>query len=403
MTERTGIAGKVAVVGIGGSRIERRSTRPIGQLTTDAIHAALADAGLGLADVDGLATYPELTHHGSPNIDGHDVVSVDFVARQLAIGPQVRWHVQTDSMVQNAFVEGVNAVASGASDTCVVFRAMHNPVGRYNVFDDAQVAGEQQFYVPYGLHRGYLSWGAAYGRYQHLYGATREDMSALILNNRVNAARNPRAYFRDVPLTMDDYLGARMLSDTICLFDLDIPVDGAIALVLTTAERAADLPGRAAYVAGYAQDVGGAGHRRSSRLRVGPPLEDVQRTGREIVDKLWRGTGLTAEDVDVVQVYDGYSFFMYWWLEAAGFCGEGEAHQFAQGGRIALDGELPTNTFGGQLGEGRLHGIGHIAEAAAQASGRAGARQVDGADVSLALVGTLGTGSTAVAFTSEPR
>src|SRR5487761_2428380 len=179
-----GISGKVAVVGTAVSEITRRARRPVGLLALEAIIGALDKAGLSVSDVDGLASYPELTHFGSPRSEGLDVVSVDFVARHLQLQDTLRWHVQPDSMIQDAFIEAVNAVAAGACDTCVVYRAMHNPSGRYNVFDAATAAGELQFYLPYGLYRGYLSWGAAYGLYMQRYGATRADMATLILNNR---------------------------------------------------------------------------------------------------------------------------------------------------------------------------------------------------------------------------
>jgi acetyl-CoA acetyltransferase len=401
---RNRLGGKVAVVGVGYSELPRRTTRSAASLTLDAIRAALDDAGLTMDDVDGMATYPEIPVFGNPHVDGVDVVSVHYVSRLLGLTDRLRWHVQTDSLVPNTFIEGVHAVAAGACDVCVVFRTMHNPStpGTYNAFTADRAPGNSQFTAPYGVHRGYQYFGSAYRRYMWKYGATREQMATLIVNNRVQAARNPVAYFRDQPLTVDDYLGARMIAEPVCLLDCDLPVDGAVALVLVNAERAHDGPGAPAWVAGSSQYVGAAGGFVGKQLTLGPPLEHIQEGAAPMGTILWETTGRRASDVKVAEMYDGYSFFVYWWLEALGLCGKGEAASFIQDGRIAQTGALPLNTFGGQLGEGRLHGIGHIAEAARQAAGRAGDRQVADADVVLAGVGPLVDGSAAILFTREP-
>jgi acetyl-CoA acetyltransferase len=272
---------------------------------------------------------------------------------------------------------------------------MHNPGGRYNAYTSPRARGMDQYTVPYGVHRGYQTFGASYRRYLDVYGARREDLATLIVNNRVNAALNENAYFRNSPLTREDYLSARMLADPVCLLDCDIPVDGGAAIVLTSAERARELPNRAAYVAGY-------GQWSASGRALGPPLEYLMANGRSVARNMWECSGLGPRDVQVAQCYDGYSFFVYWWLEACGFCAEGEAFSFIQDGRIARGGALPVNTFGGQLGEGRLHGMGHLCEAIRQAAGRAGARQIPNARVSIAAVGPLSAGSAGIVFTSEP-
>jgi len=392
----------VAVVGVGSSEFERRSDRPLSLHTLDAIRNALADAGLSVDDVDGLATYPEIPVFGSPMVDGVDVVSVSLTARLLGRAKDLRWHTENHSLIPNTFIEAANAVAAGACDCAVVFRAMHNPGGRYNAFTSDRAMGLRQFTAPYGVHRGYQYYGAAYRRYMHKYGATREHMATLIVNNRERARDNPRAYFRDKPLTREDYLDARMLADPVSLLDCDLPVDGALALVLVRGDRAADLPSTPAFFGGYGQYAGGAGNMLSRENSLGPPLEHLQEGSKAIADQMWRDTGISPGDVDVAQLYDGYSFFVYWWLEACGFCGEGEAFEYIQDARIEPGGELPLNTFGGQLAEGRLHGMGHIAEAVLQAAGKAGPRQVDNVSVSLAAVGPLNDGSATLLFTREP-
>jgi acetyl-CoA acetyltransferase len=176
------------------------------------------------------------------------------------------------------------------------------------------------------------------------------------------------------PLSLDDYLAARTSSTPMCLYDCDVPVDGATALVVSAAEAAADLraPVRIEAMAGVVD---------------GRPLweqwEDMARVGHATGAALWARTDLTPRDVDVAQLYDGFTIEVAWWLEALGFCAAGEAGAFVEGGhRIDLGGELPLNTWGGQLSGGRLHAaFGHTAEAVRQLRGEAGERQVVGAEV----------------------
>ena len=161
-----------------------------------------------------------------------------------------------------------------------------------------------------------------------------------------------------------------MIAYPFCLYDCDIPVQGAVAIVLTTAERARDLKPRPAYIAGYGQrlafEVAG---------RIGS-LSNYMEGGSSSARLTWERSGFTPKDVDVAQIYDGFSASVIYGLESYGFCQEGEALDFIQDGRMELDGELPLNTFGGSLSTGRIHGLWHIIEGALQASGRAGERQV---------------------------
>lgn len=390
----------VAVVGVGFSEIARRSARSVGDLTVDAARRAAEDAGVPVADIDGLSTYPDIPSYGSPSVDGRDVVTVHYLARRLGLVDTLSWNAQSDAAVPGSFIEAANAVAAGACRYALVFRAMRNPVGAYNAFTGDQAARGAQFALPFGVFRGYQHYGQAYRRYMHEYGATREHMASLILGNRANARLTEHAYFATAPeLTLEDYLGARMLADPVCLLDCDIPVDGAVAILLTGADRAADARHSPAYLAGYGQSAGRGAS--DGALAVGLSLRQIGQEGRRVCDAMRAATGLKPSDVDVAQIYDGYSFFVYWWLEALGVCEPGEAHEFIQHGRIARGGDFPVNTAGGVLGEGRLHGISHIAEAALQAAGRAGPRQVAGAEVSAALVGSVTHLSAAFAFTRE--
>jgi acetyl-CoA acetyltransferase len=212
-------------------------------------------------------------------------------------------------------------------------------------------------------------------RYLHESGATREQLAWIPVVQRRHAGRNPDAVYRD-PLTVEDYLAARMISTPMCLYDCDVPVDGATAIVVSAAETAVDLrsPVRIEAMAGVIDG-------RPSWEQ----WEDMTRVGHATAAGLWNRTELAPADVDVAQLYDGFTIEVVWWLEALGFCEVGEAASYVEGGeRIDLGGELPLNTWGGQLSGGRLHAaFGHTAEAVRQLRGEADARQVAGAEVAV--------------------
>jgi acetyl-CoA acetyltransferase len=187
-----------------------------------------------------------------------------------------------------------------------------------------------------------------------------------------------------------------MIAEPISVLDCDIPVTGVGAFVLTGAERARDLPHRPVYVAGYAQ-----GHRRPANGVNVWSLDDLFDGGREVARMLWDNTGLRPGDVDVPQVYDGFSPFVYFWLEALGYCGRGEAHRFVGDGGIRTGTGLPVLSGGGALGNGRMHGVPQMLECYLQLSRRAGERQLPRADVGLACQAAPSLGGV-VAYTSEP-
>jgi acetyl-CoA acetyltransferase len=203
------------------------------------------------------------------------------------------------------------------------------------------------------------------------FGTTREQMAWIALNARKNAAKNPKAIYRD-PLTLDAYLAARWISTPFCLYDCDVPVDGATAFVLSHVDAARDLRKRPLRV----EAVGAALHGRPSWDQ----FDDLTTMAlRDAAKMMWSRTDLRPADVDVAECYDGFSFITMAWLEALGFCGKGESGPFIDGGaRIALDGEIPLNTHGGQLSAGRLHGYGYLHEACVQLWGEGGERQVAG-------------------------
>ena len=201
-----------------------------------------------------------------------------------------------------------------------------------------------------------------------LYGTTKEQLGWLAINSRRNAALNPLAAYQD-PISMDDYLGARPISSPLGLYDCDVPVDGSIAVVVSHRDHAAACPNPPVSVEAIGGTYGAGGwfHRDDF-----PKMASV-----EAAAQMWSRTDLTPGDLDVAELYDGFTFLTFAWLEALGICGDGEAGPFVEGAtRIAMDGELPLNTYGGQLSAGRMHGYWVLHEACLQLRGQAGQRQL---------------------------
>jgi acetyl-CoA acetyltransferase len=226
-----------------------------------------------------------------------------------------------------------------------------------------------------------VNWlGMHLQRHMHLYGTTREQLGWLAINSRRNAALNPLAVYQD-PIDLDDYLNARMISTPLGLLDCDVPVDGSIAVVVSGVEHADSCPNTPLHF----EAIGGAKGGGGWSLRPDYP----RMASVDAAAQMWSRTDLRPSDLDIAQLYDGFTYLTVAWLEALGICGEGEAGPYLDGaGRIALDGELPLNTYGGQLSAGRMHGYWVLHEAVVQLRGDAGARQVTDAEV--AVVGAGG-------------
>jgi len=351
---------QVAIVGVGGSPIARHGDRSITDLAIEAATAAIADAGLTVADIDGYVGSPGAPNPSATHADGLDEISCRFMAAALGLRDP-RWYSDVEGMATAMVVAATQALIAGTCRYVVGVRALYNPRDRRYSESRADVAaGPEQFSIPYGLGAAGGRFAIWLQRYMHDHGATRDELYEIARIARDNAQRNPLAVWRGTkPLEREQYRDARWIYEPMCLYDADMPVTGAAAFVMTTAERARDLP-HAAYVVSYGVNSG---------------------------ERVFAQAGIAPADVQVAQLYDGFSLMVWNWLEKLGFCGTGEAHAFTQGGRIAHGGALPLNTFGGALGEGRLHGMGHVREAALQAMGRAGERQVPNVHYSLVLVG----------------
>jgi acetyl-CoA acetyltransferase len=222
-------------------------------------------------------------------------------------------------------------------------------------------------------------------RHFHRYGTTRETLGWIAINQRANAALNPTAVYRE-PLTMDDYLSARMITTPFGLYDCDVPVDASVAVVVSAAETAGDLRARPIRVEAVGTAI-------AERLEWDQSTSTHEPQVFGPAAHLWSRTTLRPGDVDLAELYDGFTFNCLSWIEALGFCGIGEAKDFLDGGKnIARDGALPLNTHGGQLSHGRTHGMGLIHEAITQLRGGAGARQIDNARVAVVSSGGLTPG-----------
>ncbi|MGV0850741.1 thiolase family protein [Mycolicibacterium phlei] len=363
------------ISGLGISRIGRRSGIPAMELTMEAVNAAIADAGLTAADIDGVSTLG-------------DVPAADVIAALGNRAADPGFAYPTGGLL-TPVISALMAVSQRRAHHVLVYRTVQmlggtmtqkgpsgpNPMANPPV--EPRVPGTRRRIPPFGDLADLMAahaysaanWLAMHcRRHMELYGTTKEQLGWLAINSRRNAGRNPLAAYRD-PMTMDDYLAARPVSTPFGLFDCDVPIDGSIALVISHADHAADCPAPPVRVAAVGGSYGSGGwfHR-----------EDYPKmAATDAAAEMWSRTDLRPSDVDIAELYDGFTFLTFAWLEALGFCGDGEAGPFVDGAtRIALDGELPLNTYGGQLSAGRMHGYWLLHEACLQLRGQAGERQV---------------------------
>jgi acetyl-CoA acetyltransferase len=388
---------RVAIVGYAHSTVERHTARALGALAVDTAKAAIADAGLTVDLIDGFVSSSLLPSAGGRQVvDGVSIVSSQWLATSLGANPSYVAGFDGIGQLSGSVGMAVHAVLSGAADYVLVHRALHNPKGSYHGNAMREARGAQQWTAPQGYFGPLAMIALPYTEYLQRYGARRESMATVVTEARKNGARIPWSYWYNKPLTAEQYLSEPALSDPICRLDCDIPVDGVAAFILTSAERAQNLPNRPVFVAGYASSTPG---RRGLPLHW--PLDDIQEAGAEMVQRLWGRTGLTIADVDIPQVYDGFSPFVWFWLEALGICPVGEAHRFVDSGGIDSDvpGAVPALSGGGALGNGRMHGVPQMLECYLQLSRRAGARQRE-VSVGLACQSSPNFGGV-VAYTSE--
>ena len=370
---------RTAIAGIGQTEFSKESGRSELQLACEAVKAALDDAGLVPADVDGLITF---------TLDSSDETEV---ARNLGI-PRLSMFGRVPyggGASAGTVAHAAIATAAGAADVVVCYRAFNERSGmRFGDMGRSITAMPPwlSWYAPYGLLSP-ASWVALHARrYMHAYGVTNADFAPIAVVDRKHAATNPDAWFYERPITIEDHQASRWIVEPVLrLLDCCQESDGGVALVVTTAERARDLRHPPALVTAAAQGATCDGEMMTSYYR--DDLTGLPEMGA-VARSLWSASGLTAADISTAFLYDHFTPFVLMQLEELGFCGRGEAKDFATVENLSLGGTLPINTSGGLLGEAYIHGMNGITEAVRQIRGTS-CNQVD--DVQHVLV-TAGTG-----------
>ncbi|HEX4704412.1 MAG TPA: lipid-transfer protein [Pseudonocardiaceae bacterium] len=350
-----GLAGQAAIVGIGATEFSKDSGRSELRLAAEASRAALADAGLEPSDVDGMVTF---------TMDGNAEIAV---ARELGV-PELTFFSRINygggaacATVQQAAM----AVATGVAKVVLCYRAFNERSGhRFGQVSMAAAGGlDNAWSYPMGLGTPAADVAMFARRYMHEYGATSEDFGRVAVADRKHAATNPKAWFYQRPITLAEHQASRWVAEPLHLLDCCQESDGAVALVVTSTERARDLPHPPATIAAAAQGSGPDQFVMTSYYRDGlTGLPEMGTVGRQ----LWQQAGIGPSDVDVAVLYDHFTPFVLVQLEELGFCPPGEARHFIADGTLELDGRLPLNPHGGQLGEAYIHGMNGIAEAVRQ-------------------------------------
>ncbi|MED7929997.1 lipid-transfer protein [Nonomuraea sp. LP-02] len=375
------MSGRAAVAGIGATEFSKESGRSELRLAAEAVLAALDDAGLSPADVDGLVTFSQ---------DANQEIAV---AREVGVGDLTYFsRVEYGGGAACATVaHAAMAVATGMARTVVCYRAFNERSGRRFGQPDARLGGqptsqglEMSWHVPFGLMTP-AAWVAMFARrYMHTFGATSEDFGRVAVAMRRHAATNPAAWFHSRPITLEEHQSSRWIVEPLRLLDCCQESDGAVALVVTSAERARDLRRSPAVIAAAAQGSAAGQLMMTSYYRDDMSgLPEMGVVGR----RLWEMSGLSPSDIRIAILYDHFTPFVLAQLEELGFCGRGEAPAFIADGGIELDGRLPVNPHGGQLGEAYIHGMNGIAEAVRQIRGTA-ANQLGGVANVLVTAGT---------------
>ncbi len=356
---------RVAVVGVGYSTIGRRTGLSARQLTVQCVKAALGDAGLQASDVDGFSTL------------GGEALSD---AKMLGMEPLNFFFT---GGVSPAYVHpammAVAAIKAGFAHTVVTTRIMMQQASSSDRLAEAarpmSIGGDMQFTGPFGGGIPTQWAGLITRRYMDQFGATEDNFADHVVTQRYHASMNDDALFRD-PLTRDDYFASRYVAKPLRLLDCDYPCDSGSAIIYTTEERARDMRQKPVYVDSYALSA-------ISDLNF-EILEDMAVTApKHCADRLWSRSDFRPADVDCAQLYDGFTFITFQWLEALGFCEPGGAGPFVSAGNTRLGGALPTNTDGGACNVGRRHGANFCIEATRQLRGQCGERQVPGANVAV--------------------
>ncbi|TDV72623.1 thiolase family protein [Pseudomonas sp. LP_7_YM] len=362
----------VAITGIGQSEVGRPSSKSAMRLTLDACLEAIADAGLTREDIDGVACWPGDNNNGDP------FSPVGPSALKSVLGLNVNWFgagYEGPGPLAGV-INGAMAIAAGLCRHVLVFRTITEASARvHNKQAGALSAKTQgrdsshawQWFTPFNVHSGINLMALYAQRHFHEYGTRPEQLAQIAMTCRANAQRNPKAIYRS-PMTLDDYMTSRMISSPLRMFDCDVHCDASTAIVLSRRDVAKDTRQQPIRI----EALGAALNQPWSWDQISL----TQMAAFDVARMMWARTDYAPSDVGSAQLYDGFSILTMIWMEALGLCPEGESGAFVEGGqRIALTGQLPINTNGGQLSGGRTHGLGYVHEACLQLWGRAEGRQ----------------------------
>ncbi len=365
---------KTAIAGIGETKFAKKLGPSELELASEAIVMALEDAGIDAKEVDGLASY---------TMESNDEVAV---ARNIGAG-----EISFFSQIHYGGGAGPGcvghlamAVATGQCRVGVAWRSRKRGSGKRPWASQSvlEPSVSNCWTRPWGLLRPVDEIGLLTRRYMHEYGATREHLCNVALAARKHANRNPNAVMHDRPLTREDYMKARWISEPLCLFDNCLETDGALACVVVSAERARDCRQKPVYIHSFGQGLPPE-HNTMQNYFCDDPLRGPAWT---CAAQLFRNSDIQPAEIDVAQLYDAFSPLIILSLEGYGFCKRGEGAAFTEGGAIELGGRLPVNTSGGGMSEAYVHGFNLINEGVRQMRGSS-TSQVEGAESCLVTAG----------------
>jgi acetyl-CoA acetyltransferase len=350
----TTLKDEAAIVGIGQTEFSKNSGRSEVQLASEAIKAAIVDAGLEPSDVDGMTTF---------TLDSSDEIEL---ARAIGIGDLTFFSriPHGGGAAIGVVHQAVMAIATGSAKAVVCYRALNGRSGqRYSSgVSEGPTTSDMihwSWYMPWGLMTP-ASWVAMYTmRYMYEYGCTSEDLAQVAISTRKHAVGNPHAFFYQQPLTLEDHQSSRMIVEPFHLYDCCQETDGGCACVITSPERARDLRQPGALIRGVAQASADDQEVMTSFYR--PSLTYLPEFDL-VAKQVYEISGLSHQDVDAAVIYDAFTSIVLWQLESFGFCGRGEAKDFIKDGNLEVGGRLPNNTHGGQLSEAYIHGMNGVNE-----------------------------------------
>ena len=375
------ISGRCAIAGLGATEFSKNSGRTEIRLAMEATLQALADAGIDPSEVDGFSSYSV------------DKVPEYEIARLLG-AKDIKFFSQVPHGGGAAcapVLHAAMAVATGIAKTVVVYRAMNERswyrfgngnygFGNSPLFENVNYG----WYMPYGFHTPAAWVGMFAQRYMHQFGATSEDFGRVAVAARDFAATNPAAFYYQQPITLQEHQASRWVCEPLHLLDCCQESDGAVAMVVTSVERARDLRQKPVIIKAAAQGISSGQQIMTSFYRG--DITGLPEMGL-VARQLWEQSGLCASDIQTAVIYDHFTPFVLQQLEEFGFCGRGEAKDFVRAGHHQRGARWPINTHGGQLGEAYIHGMNGIAEGVRQVRGTA-VNQVDRVEHVLVTAGT---------------